>query len=118
MKTLLSQLLYGVKSRFLSEGICTFIILLLFHVSSTEASWITTGNNMYAGVSGNVGVGTTDPPMKLSVVTGGGDGVAVLGDDGYLSGLLGVAGDNWGFLELHGRNGLGDVWIAPGVSYF
>ncbi len=101
----------------------TTTILLLLGLTaaltgSAKADWVTSGNNMYSDVSGNVGIGTTDPTRKLSVVANGGDGVAVIGDDGDVSALLGAAGGNWGFLQLHGREGMGDVWIAPAGSYF
>jgi hypothetical protein len=32
-----------------------------------DSDWIISGNNMYSGVSGNVGIGTTSPAAKLSV---------------------------------------------------
>lgn len=37
--------------------------------SPTDADWIISGNNIYAGVSGNVGIGDTNTVGKLSVVT-------------------------------------------------
>jgi len=33
-----------------------------------DSDWIITQSNMYAGVSGNVGIGTTNPGQKLSVI--------------------------------------------------
>jgi hypothetical protein len=43
------------------------LVLLLVLVSSTTAGWVTSGDNMYADVPGNVGIGTTSPGAKLDV---------------------------------------------------
>lgn len=45
----------------------TIVALLLTLVGSAKADWITVGNNMYADVSGNVGIGTNSPGAKLEV---------------------------------------------------
>ena len=37
---------------------------------ASDGDWIISGNNMYSGVSGNVGIGTQIPRAKLDVVTG------------------------------------------------
>ena len=39
-----------------------------------DSDWIISGNNMYAGVSGNVGIGTTNPGEKLQISLGAGFG--------------------------------------------
>jgi len=36
-------------------------------VDSAMAGWVTSGNNMYSDVSGNVGIGTSSPTAKLEV---------------------------------------------------
>lgn len=41
--------------------------LLLVFNGSTKAGWVTSGNNMYSDLSGNVGIGTTNPVSKLHV---------------------------------------------------
>jgi hypothetical protein len=43
------------------------LVLLLVLVSSATAGWITSGNNMYADVPGNVGIGTANPQQKIHV---------------------------------------------------
>lgn len=35
--------------------------------STADSDWIISGNNMYSGVSGNVGIGTTSPGHKLEI---------------------------------------------------
>jgi len=37
---------------------------------STDADWTISGNNMYSAVSGNVGIGTTNPSHKLQIRNG------------------------------------------------
>jgi hypothetical protein len=37
-----------------------------------DSDWIISGNNMYSGVSGNVGIGTTSPVSSLDVTNSGG----------------------------------------------
>lgn len=39
-------------------------------VGADDGDWIITGNEMYSGVSGNVGIGTTDPDRALHVESG------------------------------------------------
>ena len=36
----------------------------------TNNDWTTIGNNMYSGVSGNVGIGTNSPTTKLQIING------------------------------------------------
>jgi hypothetical protein len=43
------------------------VLLVLGLAGSTTAGWVTSGNNMYSDVSGNVGIGTTNPTAKLEV---------------------------------------------------
>jgi hypothetical protein len=47
--------------------------------SGADSDWIITGGNMYSGVSGNVGIGTTNPTAKLDVE----GAVKVTGGDNY-----------------------------------
>ena len=51
--------------------------------SVSDSDWIISGNNQYSGVSGNVGIGTTNPTSTLHVV-----GNANITGDLYLGGNL------------------------------
>jgi hypothetical protein len=48
--------------------------------SDADSNWIINGNNMYANVSGNVGVGTTNPIYKFTVDSGD---ALIIGNDGW-----------------------------------
>jgi hypothetical protein len=43
------------------------VVLILGLARGATADWVTSGNNMYSNVSGNVGIGTTSPRGKLEV---------------------------------------------------
>jgi len=45
-------------------------------VASSDTDWIFSGSNMYSGVSGNVGIGTTSPGYKLNVYNNSNTGSA------------------------------------------
>ncbi|MFC1603923.1 tail fiber domain-containing protein [Planctomycetota bacterium] len=47
------------------------LVLVLVLVGSAIAGWVTSGNNMYPDVSGNVGIGTGTPECKLVVIASG-----------------------------------------------
>jgi hypothetical protein len=47
--------------------LASLIVLVLVLVGSTIADWVTSGDNMFADVSGNVGIGVTNPRQKLHV---------------------------------------------------
>lgn len=50
-----------------TTGIMSIMVLLLSIVGSATANWVTSGDDMYAEVLGNVGIGTTIPDEKLTV---------------------------------------------------
>ncbi|MBN2119752.1 MAG: hypothetical protein JW734_01675, partial [Candidatus Omnitrophica bacterium] len=60
---------------------------------TTDSDWVISGNNIYSGAVGNVGIGTTNPQAKLEIATGNlllGSGVgvnAILDEDGMNSNL-------------------------------
>ena len=69
-----------------------------------DADWIISGNNMYSGVSGNVGIGTASPTNTLQVGDGYGTRfIAVNGQQGGWSGYKVMAGgtQKW-FIGLPG----------------
>jgi hypothetical protein len=43
------------------------VLLILGLAGSATADWVTSGNNMYSGVTGNVGIGTTAPNTRLEL---------------------------------------------------
>ena len=43
------------------------LVLVLGFMGSATANWVTSGDDMYADVLGNVGIGTTIPDEKLTV---------------------------------------------------
>lgn len=47
--------------------LASLIVLVLVLVGSAIADWITSGDNMFADVSGNVGIGVRNPQQKLHV---------------------------------------------------
>ncbi|MEO0127983.1 MAG: hypothetical protein ABIL44_09565 [candidate division WOR-3 bacterium] len=66
--------------------------------SQPDADWVIVGNDMYSGVSGNVGIGRTNPQYKLDVrgIICGGDSNIVVSDYGaVLSGKKNQSGENW-----------------------
>lgn len=79
-----------------------------------DGDWIISGNNMYAGISGNVGIGTTSPSQKLHV-SGIGDTKAHVATSG--SGnpaiLLDASGVNNSELFVN-RTDAGHLYINTG----
>ena len=70
-------------------------------------------------VDGNVGIGTSDPSVNLSVVAPiGGDGIAVINNSGDIKGLMSIAGGGYGFLELNDNNSANNLTINTSGSYF
>ncbi len=65
-----------------------------------DNDWIVNGNDMSAGVSGNVGIGTSAPLAKLHLSAPAEAPEIRLNGDGAM-----VAGSSWGAMTLH-RNGI------------
>jgi len=93
-----------------------------------DYDWIISGNNMYSGVSGNVGIGTNNPEHKLEVVgdtpedtimlvvnQGGGDGI--VGASGEGDGVVGESLEGAGLygMSITGPGVVGIGAFAPGV---
>jgi len=66
-------------------------------VNSAVAGWVTSGDNMYSDVSGNVGIGTSAPGRKLDVA-----GDIQLGGE-----ICAGSWDNWFFIS---RGSYVDLW--------
>jgi len=56
-----------MKTKQKSKKMLAILLLLLGLVGRATAGWVTSGDNMYADVPGNVGIGTTNPDAKLTV---------------------------------------------------
>ena len=71
--------------------------------TGADSDWIISGNNMYSGVSGNVGIGTNNPSAKLTVE---GNIVLTGGNIYYINGIKGL---NSGGATVHipGSVGIG-----------
>ncbi len=65
-----------------------------------DGDWIVSGNDMSAGVSGNVGIGTSTPAAKLHLSSPAEAPEIRLNGDGAMA-----AGSTWGAMTLH-RNGV------------
>jgi len=93
-----------------------------------DYDWIISGNNMYSGVSGNVGIGTNSPEHKLEVVgdapedsimlvrnEGAGDAIVGQSFDG--DGVSGLSGEGAGLygMSIAGPGVLGIGALAPAV---
>lgn len=80
------------------------------NIGETDSDWTISGNNMYSGVAGNIGIGTSSPLAKLSV---GGNGYADTGV--YGSGAMyGVYGSG-STVGVHGNGNTGVV--GTGTAY-
>jgi len=66
-----------------------------------DSDWIISGSNMYSGVSGNVGIGTTTLLAKLHVVDSTPSGTAVYGSS---SSGRGVYGKSASYTAVYGEN--------------
>jgi hypothetical protein len=93
----------------------------------TDSDWIITGNDMYSGVSGKVGIGTASPYNILHVhssSTQGTIGISGVSDDGHTYSALYLHDDtadaynNWviGHKREVGTNYEDDLWIGRWID--
>ncbi len=78
-----------------------------------DSDWIISGNNMYSGVSSNVGIGTTSPDARLDVVSDTSPAILLRGPR-FGEGTIGFyKGSDW-----MGQMGYGDVCSSglPGLD--
>ena len=83
----LQILSYSGDTLYLSNGGNVY----LGSLGGVDGDWTVSGTDMYAGVSGNVGIGTTTPDRKLHVFNAGTTKVEIEGQDTSTSGLNGNA---------------------------
>ncbi len=58
-------------------------VILTNASSTTDGDWTIVGNNQYSAVSGNVGIGTTTPPFKLTVNSDTSDVIVGIGRNNF-----------------------------------
>lgn len=82
-----------------------------------DSGWILSGNNMYSGVSGNVGIGTDNPEFKLEVIGDSTDQIISVTNDGSGDGVYGDSFDGSGVtgMSLNGTGVTGMGAVGPGV---
>lgn len=86
--------------------------LMLSSTADEDGDYLIVKNHGY------VGIGVTDPPNILSVLSAsGGDGISVVDNSGYSKVLLSIAGGDWGFVETADGSS-GRTRIAPNTSFF
>nr|BDD45936.1 hypothetical protein 2 [bacterium] len=108
---------------------------VLCEPSGADTDWIINGNNMYSGVTGNVGIGTTSPERALHISGGLHESAIILEESGdeqspsdiFFRKARGttsspqdvMVGDRLGGLDFHGYkdgNFLRSVAIAPEIE--
>ncbi|MFC1635349.1 tail fiber domain-containing protein [Planctomycetota bacterium] len=86
--------------------IMSILVLVLSVVGSATANWVTSGDDIYADIMGNVGIGTSSPTEKLTVI--GSDSEP--GDRGiYGYGSTGIYGEGYYQSILGPESGTGVV---------
>jgi hypothetical protein len=75
-------------------------------IGGADNDWTVSGNNIYSGVTGNVGIGTTNPTKKLDIFNGNID-LSAEGWDSYIS---------FGSNELGNANG-SYIWSMDDVGF-
>lgn len=85
---------------------------------STDDDWTLSGDNIYVGVPGNVGIGTASPTHKLDV-SGAVNAATFYGDGSHLTGVTGTGDDDWvidgdNIYRVPGEIGIGTA--TPGAK--
>jgi hypothetical protein len=78
---------------------------------SGDTDWTIAGSDMYAGVSGNVGIGITSPAYKLDI-NGSVNAITYYGDGSNLTGISGTTDNDWTINGDDIYHEVGDVGIG------
>lgn len=82
---------YSLRSRTADHAVIADSAVVSGYDGETDGDWIIIGDNMCAGVSGNIGIGTSQPAVQLDICHAENEGGAVRISDP--SGSIAVLGD-------------------------